>query len=1198
MNREPLSPFHPLIRRWFAERVGTPTDIQSQAWPVIAAGKHVLVTAPTGSGKTLTAFLWAINQLVTGNWQTGSVRVLYISPLKALNNDIRKNLLSPLESLQKVFSEAGEKFPDISVMTRSGDTPQDERRRITKRPPEILITTPEGLNIMLASAGARHLFTGIRTVIIDEVHAVAATKRGTHLVTAIDRIVRSSGEFQRIALSATVKPVEKIAEFTGGYIMHGTGADAYYGKRDVEIIRSSQKKKYSISVAFPDNARETMVDGSWWPALTAAFVRIINENKSTLLFGNSRRTVERVTRFINELEGSDLAWSHHGSLAREIRLVVEQKLKAGELKAIVATSSLELGIDIGDLDRVVLIGTPGSVMSSVQRIGRAGHGVGEESRGCIYPLHGRDFLDAAVMARAMADQDIESIRPVECPLDVLAQVVLSMTCTEEWDIDELYAFLKSSYPYRNLVRRQYELVLAMLEGRYADTRIRELSPRVSVDRVSNTVAAKQGTRYHLFLSGGTIPDRGQYDMRLLDTRARIGELDEEFVWERTIGETFTFGTGTWRIQDITHNDVLVVPAKKAPGIIPFWKGEEQNRDFHLSEKIGLFLKEADTSLDDEEFTRRLRDEFFMDSAASGELVSFLKLQRDTTSSDLPHRFNLLIEHVDDPEARADARQVVLHTLWGGRVNSPFAHALSQAWKEKYGYHLEMIYDNDCILLMLPHDFNPGDVFDLVTPLNIDDLLRRTMEGTGFFGARFRENAGRALLLPRGGFNKRMPLWMTRLRSRKLFDAITRYPDFPVLLETWRECLNDDYDLERVKLLLDEIADGRITLSECFTRTASPFTGGLVWKQTNKYMYQDDTPQGAGPSGLGDDLIREVLSSSHLRPSIPDELVALLEGKLQRTAPGYTPSTPRDLVDWIKERLIVPPGEWNILLAGIERDHGLDVNDLLRDCDRRLVFIMLPGADDKSVCAIENIRRIKRDFFPGDVKLFNIIHGADVFPDLPELAVNADELKQEVDPEAFLLQWLSYYGPVSRDFIRSVSGLDDELLTLLLDHLLEDGSVYIDRFREGAAAVEICETRNLETLLRMLRRSRREEFSALPASSLQLYLSLYMGPAAGYCSMDGLRDALEQLFAFPAPASAWEEYILPSRVRPYHTNWMDGLASESGLAWYGCGIKKTTFAFPEDRDLFSESVVKELSAEEGETCRLFPDARAVYFLRHS
>ncbi len=842
-----LALFDPLIQKWFTERLGAPTDVQAKAWPEIARGRHALVTAPTGSGKTLTAFLWAVNQLVTGAWHTGQTRVLYVSPLKALNNDIRLNLITPLEELATYFREADRTFPQIGVLTRSGDTPAEERRQMIKRPPEILITTPESLNIILSSRSGSRLLTGIATVILDEIHAVVGTKRGTHLITAVDRIVHITGEFQRLALSATVKPLDKVADFVGGYMQRGDARSPHYEKREVRIIRSADEKRYAIDVRFPKDAREKLVNDSYWSALVEVFKGIIRAHRSTLLFVNARRTAEKVTRLINESaraegEPQELAYAHHGSLSREIRLAVEQRLKKGELKAIVATSSLELGIDIGELDNVILIQTPPAISSAIQRIGRSGHHVGSTSRGLLYPTHGRDFLNGAIIAKSVVEQDIEPINPIDAPLDVLAQVIISMVAFETWDIDELFASIKASYPYRNLSRRQFDLLLSMLAGRYAETRLRELKPRIHLDKIDNTVRGREGVQRLIYLSGGTIPDRGYYDLRIEESRAKIGELDEEFVWERKVGETFALGTNVWQIRRITDNDVEVIPTDAQPGIIPFWRAEDMSRDFYFSEKILLFLERVNDRLDDQASLRdELLRDYFLDDPAADELIGYLKRQREATGADLPHRHHLLIEHFQDPLNQSGMKQVILHTLWGATINTPFALALQAAWEEKYHYHIEVIENNDCLVLMLPHEFSAQDIFSLVTPENLERLIRASLEKSGFFGARFRENAGRALLLPRLHFKKRLPLWLNRLRSKKLMDAVLQYPDFPILLETWRTCLQDEFDLERLRQMLDEVRAGQIKLTEVITREESPFAEGLIWKQTNIHVYEDDSP---------------------------------------------------------------------------------------------------------------------------------------------------------------------------------------------------------------------------------------------------------------------------------------------------------------------------------------------------------------------
>ncbi len=1194
MPKKILDRFHPLIVRWFAERLGRPTDVQLRAWAEVIAGHHLLVTAPTGSGKTLAAFLWAINQLVSGAWPRGETRVLYVSPLKALNNDVRENLLTPLRELAACFADAGAAFPPIGVETRSGDTPGSERQRMLRHPPEILITTPESLNILLTSKSGRQILTGITTVILDEIHAVAGTKRGTHLITAVDRLVPLSGEFQRIALSATVRPLETVAEFVGGLIREG----GHCRKRPVAIVRADQAKEFRIEVRAPQEAPGEPA-AELWPRLAREFKRIIAEHRSTLFFANSRRTTERVTRLINEDEPEELAYAHHGSLSKEIRLAVEEKLKNGELKAIVATNSLELGIDIGRLDSVVLIESPRSISSAIQRIGRSGHGVGEVSRGLLYPSHGMDFAAAAVIARAIIEHDTEALRPVEAPLDLLAQIVLSMTLSETWDLDELYGFLTTSYPYRELSRRHFDLVIAMLEGKYADSRVPELRPRATVDRLDNTIAAREGTAHLVYLEGGTIPDRGYFDLRLKETGAKIGELDEEFVWERRLGDTFALGAQVWQIVEITHNAVEVVPARRAQQIIPFWRAEELDRDVHFSERLASFLEECAGELEKDSFPAELRERYAMDAEAAAALVSFLRRQKEATGAELPHRHHLLVEHFHDPQGGAEAEQVILHTLWGNAVNRPFTFALAAAWEARFGYPLQAYYNNDAIALLLPHDADARNLFALVTPGNIEALLTQTLERTGWFGARFRENAGRALLLPKMGFRKRMPLWLTRLRAKKLLGAVARYRDFPILVETWRSSLQDDFDLETLRRLLAEIQDGEIRLGEARTTVASPFALGLIWQQTNTYMYADDTPEAGRASALGHDLIKELAVSPNLRPRLPAELVRFFEEKRQRIASGYAPETARELIDWVKERLLIPEDEWSRLLAAVTRDQGTGATELTAEVAERVVRIVLPGGVPL-VGAIELLPEIARGLGREQRELAieplvaeaGLRHTVDglverIFAGKPR----AIEAEEEDTRASFLGQWLSFYGPMAVARAQAVLALPEGVFADAIHTLEEAGQVVVDRLTEGAQAPEVCDAANLETLLRILRRSRQPVFEPLAARYLPLFLAAFQGMTGRGDTLDDLRKRLEQLFGLPLPAAAWEEEVFPSRMETYSNAWLDSLMQTSGLAWFGCGERRLAFAFPEELGLFREDDVAGESA--AAWARLVPDPNGRY-----
>ncbi len=1140
-----LDRFHPIVRQWFGQLVGTPTDIQTRAWPEIAGGNHVLVTAPTGSGKTLTAFLWAINNLILNAGAKSMHRVLYISPLKALNNDIERNLTVPLGQLKECFERAGEAFPGIRIAVRSGDTDPSQRRQIVRHPPEIFITTPESLNILLSSKSGRRVLEGISTVILDEIHAVVPGRRGTFLMTAVERMIPLCGEFQRIALSATVKPLKVVAEFVGGYRLVRTGEFYEYEKRPVKIVQSNTPKRYNINVRFPSQPANIKKKEDWWAALTEDFRDVIRGNQSTLFFTNSRRMVEKITRFINDKFENDRVYSHHGSLSREIRSVVEKRFKEGDLAAIVATSSLELGIDIGSVDQVVLVQPPFSIASAIQRIGRAGHGVGQVSSGLFYPLHNHAFLESAVIAAHIDGKEIEETMPLESPLDVLAQVVLSMTLLEDRDIDELFAEIRASFPYRHLGRNEFDLVMEMLAGRYADARIRELNPRLLLDRVKNTARARAHTAHLLYLSGGVIPDRGYYNLRVADSKVKIGQLDEEFVWERSLGEAFPFGNQIWRILRITHNDVEVAPVQKSNTVIPFWRAEDMNRSFHLSERIGGFLEAADQELELPQFKTRLLDLHHMSEAAADALIDYLKRQKKETGAPLPHRHHVLVEHFYDPVNVKDTKQTVLHTYWGGRVNRPFAFALAAAWHETYGYPLELFVNNDCIILNCPHAFGISEILALVKAEKVVPLLRKKLESTGFFGARFRENAQRALLLPRRSFHERMPLWLNRLRSKKLLEAVSQYEDFPVILETWRDCLKNEFEIERLQHLLEEIQAGEIQITEAATRKPSPFAEGIIWRQTNFYMYEDDTPGGKLQSNLSDQLLKEVMASSHLRPRFSNQLIDELQQKLQRTAEGYPPDSPEELLLWLKERLLIPMSDWKALMTAIQRDHEEDTNSWLKRIEDRISIFERDGRPI-GMAALELEARIQSS-----------------------LGSNFEEQALA----AFLGEWLRFYGPVTAEFISSTLGIADDVLAETLDALAEDDRVLIDEFREspaddqGPGPVEICEAENVEILLRMRRSRARPAFAALPPENLPLFLAAYQGLTTPGDTLEDLQRSIEMLFGYPARAALWESDIFPARLSPYYTHWLDAAVRQNELSWFGCGNERTSFCFESDFELF-------------------------------
>lgn len=1195
------------IEQWFSQEYGTRTPIQELSLPVIAQGKNVLLIAPTGSGKTLSAFLWAINQLVSGAWGPGTTRVLYISPLKALNNDIRRNLLQPLAKIRKVFTEESLPFPEINVVTRSGDTPQSDRRRMVKHPPEIFITTPESLNIILNSRKSREMFSGIRTVILDEVHVLAGGKRGSYLISGIERLTLLCGEFQRIAISATVRPPETIARFIAGYQFHippggmdeESDADCSYEAREITVIHAPTNKEYLFSIRFPekDFSDETETDDSRWTAIIPELKQIVKENRSTLIFTNTRRHAEKITLLLNEGEEEELAYSHHGSLSKEIRHIVETRLKRGELRAIVATSSLELGIDIGTLDEVILIQTPPSVASGLQRIGRAGHNVGEKSKGILFPLHAMDIVDGAVLTKEMAGSDIESIAPPENPLDILAQIILGMTSVDSWDIDRLYAFIRTIYPFHHLSRRQYDLVLEMLKGRYADSRIRELQPRINTDLLENTVTARSNVLPLLYHSGGTIPNRGYYTLRRETTKEKIGELDEEFVWERKVGESFPFGAMNWRITSIDSQHVEVIPSTSSNTTIPFWRAERQNRDFRYSEKKAEFLLECDKRSSSDVFFNLLLRDYFLEPTAAEKMISFLELQKEITGAPLPNRQRIIVEEIHDSPGDREVRKVILHTLWGGKVNLPFAFAFSGAWEKKYGYPLQSFADNDCVLFLLPHQFD-GTAFRemvsntmLLRPETIETNLRYKLEASGFFGARFRENAGRALLLPRGGFNKRFPLWLNRLRSKKLLEAVKRYEDFPLLTETWRSCLRDEFDLENLALVLSEIEQGEIDFVVCATALPSPFAQNMVWRHTNIVMYQDDTPIPSKTSRLSDDILKEAVYSKHLRPQIECRIVEDFETKLQRTAVGYAPSREADCIDWINERVIIPSDEWQRLLAAIAVETGNENGvQQLQSLREAALGVLLPGAKKQGVVTIESLTRLIKALAVNqeEIGLYPLLPETLRIPESGQTAEIGHHdiiqqfreklekmlllLQTEETADTIIAEYLRFCGPVPPSSLSCLFGFTQNETLSILNNLADTDTVVIDtliKSEKDNGESEVCDAENLELLLRLSRKKARPTTKPLCSPYLQLFWAKWQNLDYRGTAREDFQEVLERLFGYPLQPTLWEQEVFPARLSHYFPQWLDSLLAAEKMIWCGTSEKKIFFCFPEDIGLYIE-----------------------------
>lgn len=1165
-----LAPFHPLVQAWFSEAVGRPTDIQIQAWPRIRAGEHLLMTAPTGSGKTLTAFLSVLDRFLTRELAGGATRVLYISPLKALGSDIERNLLQPLAELKQRFAAKGSAMPEIQVATRSGDTLPGARQKMLRRPPEILITTPESINLLLSSAGGQSILQALDTVILDEIHAVVETRRGAHLITAVERLTRLSGEFQRLALSASVRPLPLVAEFVGGYRFDGRS----YQPRKLGIISSSSQKDYDLTVCRLQKQQTEDPEHSGWDALAETLLPRIRKNRSTLIFANTRATAERLTLSINRAAGETLAWVHHGSLAREVRKEVELRLKSGQLAAIVATSSLEMGIDIGTLDEVILVQTPFSISSALQRVGRAGHQVGAVSRGRFFPLDAMDLLQSGVAAKGIVEGAIEAAKPIKCPLDLLAQLLVSMTSLGPRRADDLLQELRCSWTYHELGDEQFQEVLEMLTGCFAGKRLEGLPGRISTDPLDNLIQARRGAVHALYFSGGTIPDRGYYQLRHAETDARIGELDEEFVWEARVGQIFSFGTRQWQITGITQSDVRVRPKAGRSSAPPFWIAESVNRSFHFSERLGRLLEDAESMLaagERKSLVELLQTDCHLEAAAALEAADFLAEQRSHTRSPLPHRRQLLLESVSSAAGRDGGSQLLLHNFWGGRVNRPFALALQAAWQNQFQHRLEIFPADDCTVLQLPEAISPQRLLSLVTPENLHQLLRQRLEGSSFYGARFRESAGRALLLSKGRFNQRKPLWMSRQEAQKLAESTRNPGGFPIHLEAWRSCLQDEFDLAALMQLLSELRDGSIQVAACTTASPSPMAKAVAWEQIQKYMYEDDAAPAEADTSLSSQVIAELMGSEAARPAVAPEVARSFQRERQRLTSDYAPRSQLDLLEWVRERLAIPLAQWQLLLEAM----GDDAAALVQDCGLRLV------SWQGLVLAIDQLLPFARALTgraPELQEIQPLAAGPDWQNQLAEVLKGLETEAETPPPATLLEQWLRFYGPVCRTEMEAWLPLAGDRLQACLTQLGEAGTLVQGQLLQNDTRQLWCHAACFESLLRRARRLREPGLEpvsllALPSVVRRLYQQQAQDPELR------LELYLDRLQGFPAEASAWEKDLLPAFCPDYDPASLDQLLAASGFCWLGGGPGKLTFSNPEDLDLLA--VQKEVAPPEAE-----------------
>ncbi len=1156
-----LEGFTPTVRDWFASAFEGPTEVQTQAWPAIATGEHVLITAPTGSGKTLAAFLWALDRLSSTSRPPGvppGVRLVYVSPLKALAYDIDRNLRAPLRGIGA----------DLTVGVRTGDTPQKDRAAMRRHPPDILITTPESLYLMLSS-GAREILTGVEAIIVDEIHAVAATKRGSHLALTLERLaaLQDGAEPQRIGLSATQNPLEEVGRFMVGPRRTCTIVDAGVRKPlDLQIhvpVESMVEPEQAAPGADPLDPLEAIAGGeatrrSIWPAIYPEILRLVKAHRSTIVFVNARRGAERLALRLNELANKDLpedatpvdiARAHHGSLAREERLVVEEMLKAGELPCLVATSSLELGIDMGAVDLVLQVESPKSVARGLQRIGRAGHNVGDTSKGRIFPKFRADLLECAVVCKLMRSGDIEPTVVPRNALDVLAQQIVSIAASQPdeapFSVDELYALVTRTHSYAELSRPLLENVLDMLDGRYPSQEFAELRARIVWDRVGGTIRPRKGARQLAITNAGTIPDRGLFSVTLPDGR-RVGELDEEMVYEARAGQTFLLGASTWRIEEIGRDRVIVTPAPGAPGALPFWKGDSVGRPKELGQAIGAFSRWAV-----DQAPETLQADYDLDPFAAKNLLEFLREQQSATRV-IPSDRTIVVERFRDEIG--DWRLCVL-SPYGGRVHAAWGLALSRRIRERYGLESDAIWSDDGIIVHLPDaDEPPGAELVMVEPDEVQEAVVAELASSALFGARFRENAGRALLIPRAYPGKRTPLWQQRLKSQSLLEVAKRYPDFPIILETYRECLRDVLDVPGLEELLRGLHSRELSLVEVETPTASPFASSLLFDYVATYMYEGDAPNAerrAAALSLDRDLLRELLGQEELRELIDPGALDQVEADLQHRSDRTRAETRDALADVLRRVGDLTVEEvHDRVLAGIDADGMLAT---LRD-ERRAIVLRV-GGEPRWVAA-------------DDAGLYRDALGAVPPGGLPD-AFTGDV------PDALaklVARYARTHGPFTTAQLRARYGVDP---TAVLERLERDGEIVRGELHPHGrpGEPEWCDTEVLRRLRRASLAALRKEIEPADQRALAAFLPSWQGvdrhPAAG-AGIDRLREVLVALQGLALPAEVWERDVLPRRVGAYSPAWLDQLCASGEVVWLGAGtLGRTTgrvaLYFREDAD---------------------------------
>jgi ATP-dependent Lhr-like helicase len=1164
-----LQDFHPIVREWFGRTYGNPTPPQTLGWPSIAEGNNTLILAPTGSGKTMAAFLWAINHLIEQHLREelpAGVRILYVSPLKALNNDIERNLEAPLQALREEAKRAGLRLPVIRAAVRTGDTPQSKRAAMLKHPPDILITTPESLYLMLTSKQARKMFRTVQYLIVDEIHSLCGNKRGVHLSLTLERLQEiAEQELVRIGLSATQRPLETIAAYLGG-LEYSVDDPAAPRPRPVNIVDAGRKKEMDLRVDCPVSDFSLLPQESVWPHVFAELLEDIRQHRTTLVFVNNRRLAERVAARLNEMAlgeqteppstatnlyavpvksgglGNEfLVQAYHGSMSRQARERMEADLKAGKLRALVATSSLELGIDIGSIDLVVQLQSPKGVARGLQRVGRSGHLVTATSKGRVLPTYREDLVESAVVARAMENHEVEETHIPENCLDVLAQQVVAMVSVETWECDRLYDVVRRSYCYRTLSRKLFDGVVMMLAGRYTSDAFRELRARISWNKIDNTLHALPGSGHLAITSGGTIADRGYFAVYLEDGRTKVGEVDEEFVYESRTGDTFILGTSVWRMTSIDAQRITVAPAPGQPARMPFWRGEGIGRSYELGMAVGAFRREMSNRVHRSDCLAWLQNEFPIDSRAAWNIQEYFRKQQQIAGI-IPHDRLILVEgfrdEIGDP-------RIVVHASFGRRVNGLLSILLAHRLHEETGIEPQTFYNDDGILLRTSDATAlPLDILNGITASSAQDIVLDGLLASPLFGGQFRQNAARALLMPRLAPGKRTPLWLQRMRAGDLLQIARQYDDFPIVVETMREVLNDILDLEHFKETVAGIENGTIGMHCVETETPSPFSAGLLFDFIAVYMYEWDQPKADRLSrylAVNRELLSEVIDVEAMPGLLRPEAIQDVELQLQHAAEGYRARSPEEFME--------------ILLR-------------LGDLTREEIAARFAGDPNDLITTLEQTGQVVRVDFP-DGPRWIAGEEKEIYRDL-HLARNASYVVR---------RYLQGHGPVTRRELARRFGLRADELGALESSWSSDKGMVQGRFRPtsmpGGDESQWCYRPNIEkihrqtiTILRKeIRPSTIEQFTRFLLSWTHLQPAEQQGLA-------GIESVLARFQGLALPAEIWEREMLGRRVPGYSPDLLSSFTAGGTVVWAGAGQGRMRPLFRGEGAVFLSSLPEE------------------------